>query len=158
LKIEIESRKIKESINFFSEQINFNFRNRIKVRNWIILALKKEKRSIDSVNFIFCSDSYLRKLNKTFLGHNYMTDVITFGYSNSELTTSKKLSGDIYISIDRVKENAKEYSKSFYSELHRVMIHGVLHLIGYEDNTDKKKKQLTLKEDYYLSLLRFSSL
>ncbi len=182
---------MKESINFFSEEIKFNLRDKIKIRKWILLALKKEKKSIDSINYIFCSDSYLLKLNKTYLGHNYLTDVITFDFRNLKLeagswkqeagswkleTGSKKeeitipelpnnfskvlnfgkdekLSGDIYISIDRVKENAKEYSKSFYPELHRVIIHGVLHLAGYDDITLKDKKLMSSKEDNYLSLL-----
>jgi probable rRNA maturation factor len=135
-------------INFFSEEIKFLLKDKIRLREWIYEVVKKEKKDIEFINYIFCSDAYLLKLNKTYLQHNYFTDVITFSYDEGE----KQLKGDIYISIERVKENAKDYSRTFYNELHRVMIHGVLHLIGYEDNTDKERELIRKKEDKYLSM------
>lgn len=137
------------SINFFSEGVHFTLKNKTSIRNWLLYTAKSEKKTIESINFIFCSDKFLLKLNKTYLEHNYYSDVLTFDYDEN----GKVLIGEIYISIDRVKENAKLYSKSFYSELHRVMIHGMLHLAGYEDNTSKTRKLLTSKEDKYLTLL-----
>jgi rRNA maturation RNase YbeY len=138
------------AINFYSEQINFTLKNKTLIRNWIHSAISVEKKAAGIINFIFCSDNYLLKLNKSFLNHNYYTDIITFNYSEIPQT----INGDIFISIDRVKENAKLYKNSFPDELNRVMIHGILHLIGYDDTSSAIKKIMTSKEDYYLSLLR----
>ncbi len=119
-----------------------------KVRNWIINCIENENRIIDSVNIIFCSDDYLHELNKNYLHHDTYTDIITFDYSED-----KVISGDIFISIDRVRENATSYNFPFYSELHRVIIHGFLHLTGLKDKTNADKQVMRTKEDYCLSLL-----
>lgn len=133
---------------FFSEGIAFTLRDKKKIRNWINASMDLEQKTIGSINFIFCSDSYLHGINLEYLKHDTFTDIITFDYS----TPSEGLSGDIYISIDRVKENAKQFEVTFVNELHRVMIHGMLHLAGYKDKTAGEKKAMGAKEDYYLSL------
>ena len=158
-------------INFYSESIPFTLKNKIKIRNWILAAFKKEKKNSDAISFIFCNDSFLLKLNKSYLNHDYYTDIITFDYTqNADLKkyrlrdlkistnlqinkSTNPISGDIFISIQRVKDNAMKFDKTFLNELHRVIIHGVLHLIGYNDTNDQEKKLMTSKEDYYLSLL-----
>jgi probable rRNA maturation factor len=105
------------------------------------------KYEILEISVIFCSDEYLRQINKQFLDHDYYTDIITFDY-NDELIHS-----DMYISIDRVKENAIEFNASFQEEIYRVLIHGMLHLVGYEDSTSADKEEMRQKEDFYLSTI-----
>lgn len=107
-----------------------------------------EKYQIGNISYIFCTDSYLLSINKQFLKHNYFTDIITFDY-----TEAKTIKGEIYISIDRIKENAETFKVLFKDELFRVMIHGMLHLIGYDDKTPALKKIMTQKENEYLSLM-----
>jgi probable rRNA maturation factor len=136
------------SIHFFTESITFKLPHPRKTTTWIKLVAQKEKRSIKEINYIFCSDAYLLQLNQGFLNHNTLTDIITF--DNSE--DKKNLEGEIYISIDRVKENALKFENSFEAELHRVMIHGVLHLIGYKDKKPADKSLMRKKEDACLSL------
>lgn len=104
---------------------------------------------VGSINFIFCSDKYLLQLNQKYLNHNTYTDIITFDNSDSQ----HEISGDLYISVERVRENSKQFSGSFVIELQRVMIHGILHLLGYNDKSSKDKETMRNKEDYYLSLL-----
>ena len=139
----------KKSIHFFSERITFLLKNKNKIREWINFAVLNEKGNIGEINYVFCNDKYLYKLNNRYLGHNTYTDIITF--DNSENST--EVSGDIFISIDKVNENSKKYNVSFYNELHRVMIHGVLHLLNYKDKSDQEARIMRQKEDYYLSLL-----
>ena len=136
------------TILFFSEGSNFIIKNKKKLRNWIYASIDLENKGIGSINFIFCSDDYLHSLNVQYLKHDTLTDVITFDYTED----SPLLSGDIFISIDRVKENAKQFGTPFVDELHRVMIHGLLHLAGYSDKTDQETALMRSKEDYYLSL------
>lgn len=112
-------------------------------------VIKKQKKQCGELHFIFCSDAFLLKLNKEYLGHQTLTDIITFDYSQK-----KKLSGEIYISIPRVKENSKKFKTPFTNELHRVMIHGVLHLCGYKDKTKAQKEKSREREDACLKLLR----
>jgi len=100
------------------------------------------------LNYIFCSDTYLHKINLEYLKHDTLTDIITFDYSEK-----KQISGDIFISIDRIKENAPKFNQSTDIELNRVLIHGVLHLLGYKDKTPKEKETMRAKEDFYLTLL-----
>ena len=109
-----------------------------------------EHFGLNSITYIFLSDKELLEINIKFLEHDYYTDVITFDLSNKE----KELNGEIYISIDRVKENAIEYKEDYKDELYRVMIHGVLHLVGYKDKTKKEKETIRLKENHYLSLMK----
>lgn len=137
------------SINFFSEKITFKLKNKKKISVWIKKSIEMEGRSLESLSFIFCSDQYLLKINAEYLNHATLTDIITFDQSNGP---SGGLEGDIYISIDRVKENAQQLQVSFDDEVSRVIIHGVLHLIGYTDKDDKSRVEMRKKEDAYLSL------
>lgn len=136
------------SIYFFSEEIDFKITRKGIIRSWIKKVIEKENRTLTGLNFIFCSDRYLSELNRQYLQKDYLTDIITFNHSDSE-----SLQGDVYISISRVKENADEFKKPFESELSRVMIHGVLHLLGFEDGSDKEKQLMRKKEEASLSLL-----
>ena len=119
------------TILFFSEGLNFIIRDKKKLRNWIYASMDLEDKGIGSINFIFCADEYLHNLNVEYLKHDTLTDVITFDYTDN----SPLLSGDIFISIERVRVNAKQFGSPFVNELHRVMIHGMLHLAGYSDKT-----------------------
>jgi len=134
------------SINFYLEDVTDLRLAKGKLRNWINSAIKEEKKRAGDLNFIFCRDDYLIKINKQYLEHDYYTDIITFDYVDSDV-----ISGDIFISVDRVKENAGIYNVSFSDELNRVIIHGVLHLLGYQDKKIEHRKEMTEKEDYFLS-------
>lgn len=134
-------------IRFFSEEIEFKIQNPKKVKAWLNQSANRERKEIIEINYIFCSDLYLLKLNQEYLNHNTLTDIITFDYSQGS-----KLSGEIYISIDRVMENSQKFDSGFVGELHRVIIHGVLHLCGYKDKTKSDKTLMRKKEDAYLSL------
>jgi rRNA maturation RNase YbeY len=136
------------TIHFFYEDISFKVKNPRKLKTWISIAVTKEKSSVKEVNYIFCSDSYLLTLNQDYLNHNTYTDIITFDNSESR----KNVEGDIFISIDRVRDNASRFNVSFEQELHRVMIHGVLHLLGYKDKTSSQKSLMRKKEEACLSL------
>jgi probable rRNA maturation factor len=135
-------------IRYFSQDLDFNLKHPRKTTKWISESVKKEKFSVKDISYIFCSDEFLLKLNKDFLNHNTLTDIITFDYSVSK----SALEGEIYISIERVEENAVKFKKSFEEELHRVIIHGALHLIGYKDKKSADKSLMRKKEDAYLSL------
>jgi probable rRNA maturation factor len=136
------------SIRFFSEEINFKLHHPFKTSSWIKLVIQKEKKTLASLSYIFCSDSHLLNLNETYLKHSTFTDIITFDFTDH----TKEINGEIYISIERVTENARKFKTSFDEELHRVIIHGVLHLVGYNDNNSSKKAQIRKKEEAYLSL------
>lgn len=123
------------NIHFFKEDVRFRLQDQKPLRKWIEDIVTGKKFSIEELNFIFCSDDYLLRLNKNFLKHHFYTDVITFDNS----VVKKKISGEIYISYDRVKENADLFNNSIKDEIHRVMIHGVLHLLGYKDKTKNEK-------------------
>ncbi|MFY0688320.1 MAG: rRNA maturation RNase YbeY [Cyclobacteriaceae bacterium] len=119
--------------------------------NWLTQVVNQEQKSwtIDELNYIFCSDEYLLQINQQYLNHDYYTDVITFDNSGSQ----EEIVGDIFISTDRVKENAQALNSSFHIELYRIMVHGLLHLLEYDDKSPEAKKLMTNKEDTYLSLL-----
>lgn len=134
-------------INFFTEDINYTLKNKTAIRQWITETITAEGYVLEELNFILCSDAYLLRINQDFLQHDDYTDVITF--DNSEAL--KMIRGDIYISIDRIKENALQFKSTLGSELCRVMIHGTLHLLGYKDKTKAAKKEMTAKEDFYLA-------
>lgn len=134
-------------IQFFSEQIKFKLPNPRKTSSWIKAIIKKEKATLEYINYIFCSDEYLRELNIQYLNHETYTDIITFNYG-----IGKNIEGDIYISIDRIKENASNFEVDFNIELRRVIIHGVLHLLGYNDKSKTEKAAMRKKEDTCLSL------
>ncbi len=135
-------------IDFFSQDIQFKLETPRKRSAWIQQVVKKEKQNLVHLNFIFCSDEYLAKMNVDYLNHATLTDIITFDNSDKP----SDLEGDIFISIDRVRENALTFSVSFQDELDRVLIHGVLHLLGYLDKNPDQKSQMRKKEDAYLSL------
>lgn len=136
-------------INFFSEEIDFKLKNKKKLRHWIEGTILAENYILKEVNYIFCSDAYLLKINQDYLQHDTYTDIITF--DNSEL--ENEIVSDIFISIKRVSENASTYQLTLLEELYRVMIHGVLHLSGYKDKSAKDKKLMREKENFYLSQL-----
>lgn len=135
-------------INYFSEEVVFKIPNPRKTARWIKNVVKKEKANINQLSYIFCSDALLIDINLRFLNHNTYTDIITFDLSDTQNT----IDGEIYISIERVRENAKKLKVEFLDELNRVMIHGVLHLLGYSDKKIKEKQRMREKEDSYLSL------
>ncbi len=130
---------------FFEDTESFDIKKEVVAK--INDLIKSEKKNKGEISFIFCSDKYLLEINKEYLQHDYYTDVITFDYSENNI-----ISGDIFISIDRVKENADTYKVSFENELYRVMLHGVLHLVGYNDKTKEEQKIMRQKEDEYLNL------
>jgi probable rRNA maturation factor len=134
-------------INFFNENISFTLKQKGLVRTWIRNTIISENRRLKLLNFIFCSDDYLLIINKKYLNHDNYTDIITFDNSDAK----HDIIGDIFISVDRVKENAKVHETRAIDELHRVMIHGTLHLLGYTDKNKSAKTLMTKKEDFYLS-------
>jgi len=134
-------------IRFFYEEIEFKLPNPANVKNWLIQSAQKEKKTVKDINYIFCSDAFLLKLNQDYLNHQTLTDIITFDES-----ANNTIAGEIYISIDRIAENAHNYKIDFLVELRRVMIHGVLHLCGYGDKKPAEKIQMRKKEEAYLSL------
>ena len=137
------------NINFFPEGVKFDLKEKRKIRHWIIQAIENEKHKLGALNFIFTSDDILFELNQQYLGHTTLTDIITFDLSE----TRHKLEGDIYISIDRARENAGNFKEPLNREIKRLIIHGVLHLAGYKDKTKAEKAGMHSKEEYYLSLL-----
>jgi rRNA maturation RNase YbeY len=132
------------NINFYNKDASYIVTKR-KIRAWLSMVLEQEQKKTGEISFIFCSDEYLLTLNKQYLNASYLTDVITFDYCEDDF-----ISGDIFISVDRVKENAKLYQQTTSKEMHRVILHGVLHLCGYKDKTEKEIQQMRGKEEYYL--------
>lgn len=135
-------------VRFFSEVKGFKFNRKRKASEWIKKVLAEEGKTLSSVNVIFCSDTYLVEINEQYLKHNTFTDIITFDLS----AHPDVIEGEIYISIDRVNENSLEFGSDFDTELHRVIIHGILHLSGYNDKTSRQKSTMREKEDASLSL------
>lgn len=136
------------SISFYNEDLPLPKLKRRIVGNWLKEVILKEGKRVGDVSFIFCTDEYLLDVNKKFLDHDYYTDVITFDYVEGNI-----ISGDIFISLDRVSENATGLSISFNDELNRIMVHGILHLLGYKDKSDNEKILMTEREDFFLKLL-----
>jgi len=136
-------------INLYTET-NFCHDFELEFSNWIENCIQVKGFSFDEINYIFVDDIYLHKMNMEYLQHDTYTDIITFDYS-----VGKKISGDIYISVDRIKENSEKFATDFYNELARVMIHGVLHLMKYNDHTDEEKRQMRKLEDSCLSHLKY---
>lgn len=134
------------AILFFEEDISFKPKNKAVIRQWLKETIVSEGYALKELNYIFCSDSYLLQMNQQYLDHDTFTDIITF--DNSEM--EKTIVGDIFISVDRIRENAKVYNVTEKRELHRVMVHGLLHLLGYQDKKPADKKLMTEKEDLYL--------
>lgn len=125
--------------------------NDIDLTNWISKVCIAENYNLGDISLIFCSDEYLLDMNRTHLDHDYYTDIITFDYTDNQI-----VSGDLFISIDRVRDNASDFNVSFEHELHRVIIHGVLHLCGYKDKFDDEEKLMRTKENNALSLISFT--
>lgn len=133
-------------INFFLEDIPpFQF-EKVKIRNFLTELIKEEKFKVGEISVVFCSDDYLLRMNREYLNHDFFTDIITFDY-----TLQQKISGDLFISTDRVKDNAVTFGTTFDQELYRVIFHGVLHLAGYPDKEPEEERLMREKENYYLS-------
>lgn len=133
-------------IHFLSEELDFKLKNEKLTQEWLKKIIEQEEKSLFLLNFIFCTDAYLHQLNVEYLSHDTLTDVITFQYSNPPT-----IEGDIFISIERVKENAIEYDVPFRKELYRVMVHGVLHLCGYSDKSPSEAQLMRQKENKALA-------
>lgn len=138
-----------DPISFHAEEIDFEPAHPDLLKGWIEKVIAQEKGELNFVNYIFCDDAYLLKLNQEYLQHDTLTDIITFPYHDPPI-----VEGDIFISIDRIHENAHQFGVSFEQELHRVMIHGVLHLCGYPDKAPEEKATMTQKEDEALLVLK----
>lgn len=132
----------------FSFQKKINLHSRTKLKEWINKTAEQREKKIGNISYIFCSDDELLQINNQYLKHDYYTDVITFDYSEGAV-----LNGDIFISVDRVRDNAKQVGVTFEEELYRVMIHGVLHLSGVNDKTEQQAKQMRKAEEDSLKLL-----
>ena len=135
-------------VSFTSHLIDFNLKNKKKLADWIQKVVLANKKYPVTIVYIFCADDYLSEMNAKYLKHKTLTDIITFNYNSSY-----QVSGDIFISIERVQENSLKYKTSFENELHRVMIHGILHLLGYNDKSEFQKKKMVRKENESLALL-----
>jgi rRNA maturation RNase YbeY len=135
------------AIYFSTENIAFDLKNKLKVKKWISDIIKAQNKKVGDISYLFCDDAYLIEVNRTYLDHDTYTDIITFDYVEGDF-----ISGDIMISVERVKENAQLFNTSFDQELHRVIIHGILHLLGQGDKTDKQAAQMRKKEEAALAL------
>jgi rRNA maturation RNase YbeY len=138
-------------INFLKADISFVPKQKKLLRQWIALTIQSHHKKLGQIDYIFCSDEHLLQMNKQYLNHHTLTDIITFDYSN-ELTA--EVAGEIYISINRVRENAEVFKCTFNDELHRVMIHGVLHLCGFKDKTKNQKQIMRAQEDEAIQSLK----
>ena len=134
-------------VRYFFEDTDFQFKPKRFTSSWLKTVAESEIRRLGEVNLIFCSDNYILDINQRFLQHDYFTDIITFDYCEGNV-----LSGDLFISVDSVRENSLEYGTEFEDELNRVIVHGVLHLAGYDDHTEEDVKEMRSKENYYLDL------
>ena len=139
-------------IDFFTEEINYKLKSKALLRQWINDTIRAEGYKLSELTYIFCSDAYLLNINQQYLDHDTYTDIITF--DNSE--RDDVVLGDIFISIERIRENAAKYNVPETDELHRVIIHGVLHLLGYTDKSTANKQKMTEKEDFYLGKRAFN--
>ncbi len=137
------------AIKFFEEEIDANIQNESILRSWLNKIALNKDYEIKELNYIFCSDEYLHQINLDYLNHDTYTDIITFDHSEAK----KDIEGDIYISVERVSENAKMYNVTYPTELHRVMVHGLLHLLGYKDKTLDEEGEMREREEACLSLL-----
>ena len=135
-------------IHFHSEDIDFTPKQKTKLRHWIKSIIEINNYQLHCLNYIFTSDAYLLKINNEYLHHNTFTDIITFDLSSTE----KLIEADIFVSVERVKANATDLKISFLDELHRVMIHGILHLFGFGDKSESEKREMRKKENHYLDL------
>ena len=140
-------------IELFYEDTQSLKLHRLTLNKYVKILINRELNKMGEISVILCSDKYLLEINIEYLKHNYYTDIITFNY-----VEGKVISGDLFISVDRVKENSREFNTGFIKELYRVIFHGILHLIGYNDKTEEEQKVMRRKEDLYLSEVDFSEL
>ena len=136
------------AVSFYTENITFSLKRKKIISSWLQEIITSEHKIPKEITIIFCDDTYLLEINKKFLNHDTFTDIVTFDYNVKD-----EISGDIFISIDRVGENAEKFGKQFSDELCRVMCHGILHLSGYSDKTKSEKLEMRAKEDHYLLIL-----
>ena len=134
-------------VTYHFEDTDFQFKNRKFNNMWLKMVIESEIKKLGQVAIVFCSDNYILDINQRYLQHDYFTDIITFDYCDNNL-----ISGDLFISVDSVKENSLFYGVDFETELNRVMVHGILHLIGYDDHTEEDIKVMREKENYYLEM------
>lgn len=134
-------------VRYFDEDLKFDLKGRALNNKWLKMVAESEIKKLGAINIIFCSDNYILDVNMKYLQHDYFTDIITFDYCENNV-----LNGDLFISIDSVRDNAEFYNTDFAEELNRVMVHGILHLIGYDDHTPEDIAVMRSKEDYYLNL------
>lgn len=137
-------------ISFYTEKIEFKLFDKKVVENWIKKAILFYEKKVGDINVIFCNDEYLLEINRQFLKHDYYTDVITF-----DENIGNKINGEIYISIDRAFENADELKLDRHQEVERLIIHGILHLVGFDDHSDEERQEMHNKEDFHLSQIKF---
>ena len=133
-------------VSYFTEDISFPFKEKRLTSRWLKFVAESEAKRLGDISIIFCSDNYILDVNIKYLSHDYYTDIITFDYCEGN-----RLSGDLFISIDSVRENAAFYGTEFPDELNRVIVHGLLHLIGYDDHSEEDIAVMRAKENYYLS-------
>ena len=131
----------------FNYELEFTLDDEAVYASWLTKVIESENKKLGEINYIFCDDEYLLEINKQYLNHDYYTDIISFDYTENEV-----VSGDIFISIDRVKENASDYGVSFDNELKRVIIHGILHFCGYKDKSQEEERMMRLKEEEKINL------
>ena len=135
------------AISFSTENLDFELEDKVKVKKWISEVVTAQGKKVGQIGYLFCDDAYLIEANRTYLNHDTYTDIITFDYVVGDI-----ISGDIMISVERVKENASQFNTSFEQELHRVIIHGVLHLLGQKDKTESEAAEMRKKEEAALVL------
>jgi len=138
-------------IEFVSEEIEFTLQQTDEISFWLQNIITEHHFTLENLTYIFCDDNYLLEINQEYLDHDTLTDIITFNNADE----AGIIESDIFISIERVRENAGNLKVEFRDELHRVIVHGILHLLNYDDKTDDLKRQMRSKEDYYLSLRNF---
>ena len=143
----VDLHKLSGMVSYFTEDTKFAFKEKRLTSRWLKLVAESEIRRLGDISVIFCSDNYILDVNMKYLQHDYFTDIITFDYCEGD-----RLNGDLFISVDSVRENASFYGTEFADELNRVIVHGVLHLIGYDDHTEEDIAVMRSKENYYLSL------
>lgn len=132
----------------FNYETNFNIEKEDEITSWIEGVITSEGYKLEEINYVFCDDEYLHKLNVEFLNHDTLTDIISFDY-----TVGKRIQGDIFISVERVEDNAKDFKVDFVKEMQRVIVHGVLHYCGYKDKSETEAVLMREKEDFYINQL-----
>ena len=134
-------------VTYHLQDTDFKFKHKLLNNRWLKMVAESEIKRLGDISIIFCSDPFILEVNLKYLQHDYFTDIITFDYCEGN-----RLSGDLFISVDSVRENAEYYSVEFEDELNRVIVHGILHLIGYDDHSDEEKIIMREKENYYLQM------